>query len=134
MVDAAGSLDNMRSTSVASSRLEEIWPPLRHIRLEIWTTTGGIEIVAELLAIFFAEENPFPLGFIDRDCFLEDMRNGDGRSTKYCSKLLVNAICAISSVSTSFCSIQSHECCHMMAVMILKTKATDKGNSSLHML
>lgn len=63
-----------------------------------WTTVAGHEIVQDLVAIFLNEGHPFPLAFIDKDCFLTDMRAGIPSEAKSCSPLLVNAVCAVSCV------------------------------------
>lgn len=63
-----------------------------------WTAIAEESIVQELIEIFFAHDHPFPLGYIDKECFLSDMQAGNVHDAKYCSSALVNAICAICAV------------------------------------
>ncbi|KAI0409208.1 putative C6 transcription factor [Xylaria palmicola] len=62
-----------------------------------WTAVAGDGIVSELVSAWFKWDNAFLYPFIDRQCFLQDMRKGDPRTAKYCSPFLVNAICALRS-------------------------------------
>jgi len=67
-----------------------------------WTTVAGDGIVSHLISQFFELEHPFLISHVDREVFLEEMIEGDVSKAEFCSPLLVNAICALSSV----CSIQ----------------------------
>ncbi|KAI0104632.1 putative C6 transcription factor [Nemania sp. FL0031] len=62
-----------------------------------WTTVAGDGIVSELISSWFKWDDAFLYPFIDRDCFIQDIRVGDSTSAKYCSPFLVNAICALRS-------------------------------------
>ncbi|TRX95717.1 hypothetical protein FHL15_003271 [Xylaria flabelliformis] len=62
-----------------------------------WTTVAGDGIVSELISSWFKWDNAFLYSFIDRDCFMQDIRDGDPDSAVYCSPFLVNAICAFRS-------------------------------------
>jgi hypothetical protein len=64
-----------------------------------WTTVAGDGIVSELISAWFRWDNSFLYSFIDRECFVQDIRLDDSASAKYCSPFLVNAICAFRSVS-----------------------------------
>ena len=66
-----------------------------------WTTIAGDGIVSELINSFFAFENTFLLPAIDLEAFLQDMEKRNIGDAKYCSPLLVNALCALRSVSLS---------------------------------
>jgi hypothetical protein len=56
-----------------------------------WTSvTNDLAFVEELLALYFTWSHPFYVIF-SRECFYKDFRVG---REKYCSSLLVNAICA----------------------------------------
>lgn len=70
-----------------------------------WTLIAGDGIVSELVSMFFTVDQPFLLTFIDKACFLEDMRSQTVENAMFCSPLLVNAICA----SNSFASKSVHE-------------------------
>lgn len=69
------------------------------VRAKPWTLMAGDGIVSELISAFFAYDNVFYCPFVDRDCFLEDMKSEDSDQAMFCSPLLVNAICALRSVS-----------------------------------
>lgn len=64
-----------------------------------WTSVAGDGIVSSLISAFFKWDEPFAYAYIARDLFLRDMRRGVPPQAKYCSPLLVNALCAIRSVS-----------------------------------
>lgn len=64
-----------------------------------WTLVAGDGIVSDLISSFFQRDDAFFFPSIDRDAFLEDMRSNDPSKSKYCSPLLVNAICTSRSVS-----------------------------------
>lgn len=56
-----------------------------------WTTvTSDLAFVGDLLALYFNWSHPFYV-LLSRECFYKDFRSG---REKYCSPLLVNAICA----------------------------------------
>lgn len=66
-----------------------------------WTDVAGDGVVSELVSIFFAIEQPFIATYVDRRCFVEEMRAAKpGRDLDFCSPLLVDAICAYSAVSS----------------------------------
>jgi len=67
-----------------------------------WTSVAGDGIVSSLISAFFKWDEPFAFAYVVRDLFLRDMRHGVPSQAKYCSPLLVNAICAIRSVSIIF--------------------------------
>ncbi|KAH8200180.1 hypothetical protein TruAng_005628 [Truncatella angustata] len=46
------------------------------IQAQSWTLVAGDDIVSGLISSFFAWDDAFLLPFIDRDAFLDDMRNG----------------------------------------------------------
>lgn len=66
-----------------------------------WTVVTDKDTVAELIGIFFERDQSFLMPFIDRGVFLADMQAHTDRpqAGQFCSMLLVNAICAISSVT-----------------------------------
>jgi hypothetical protein len=64
-----------------------------------WTNVAGDGIVSELISSWFKWDNPFLYAFIDGECFLKDLREADPKKAFYCSPFLVNAICALRSVS-----------------------------------
>ncbi|OHW97528.1 C6 transcription factor [Colletotrichum incanum] len=62
-----------------------------------WTELADDAVVSELMAGFFQWDEPFLLVFVDEKSFLEDMRQCSPETARYCSPLLVNAICALRS-------------------------------------
>ncbi|KAI0451007.1 putative C6 transcription factor [Xylaria acuta] len=62
-----------------------------------WTSIAGDGIVSELISAWFKWDNAFLYPFVDRECFIQDIREGDPKSATYCSPFLVNAICALRS-------------------------------------
>lgn len=68
-----------------------------------WTNVSGARdgIVSELISTFFAYENIFFDPSVYQEVFIEEMHGRDIDQAKYCTPLLVNAICAQSSVSSS---------------------------------
>lgn len=71
------------------------------LRAQPWTALAGDGLVSELLSSFFAHENCYYLPFVDQERFVDDMEAGDVNHSEFCSPLLVNAICALRSVSLS---------------------------------
>ncbi|KAG5984191.1 hypothetical protein E4U54_006165 [Claviceps lovelessii] len=64
-----------------------------------WTAVAGDGLVSELISSFFTWDDAFFLPIIDREAFLADMRSGNVARAEYCSRFLVNAICASRCVS-----------------------------------
>jgi hypothetical protein len=64
-----------------------------------WTIVAGDGIVSELITEFFANDHLYFFPPIDRMAFLGDMQKADIENARYCSPLLVNAICAHRCVS-----------------------------------
>lgn len=64
-----------------------------------WTTVAGDGLVSDLITSFFMWDSTFYFSFVDMQRFLADMAQGCPEEAKYCSPLLVNAICCIRSVS-----------------------------------
>lgn len=67
-----------------------------------WTDVAGNGLVSELVSIFFDADQPFASAYVDRYCFLEDMASEPTDNVKFCSRALVNAICALAAVSDDF--------------------------------
>ncbi|KAK2931233.1 hypothetical protein FoTM2_008743 [Fusarium oxysporum f. sp. vasinfectum] len=59
-----------------------------------WTAVAGDGIVSELITDFFIWDNSYMFPVLDRVTFVDEMRAGDETEMKWCSPLLVNAICA----------------------------------------
>lgn len=74
-----------------------------HVRVPAkpWTDIACDGLVSELVSIFFDIEQPFVTTYVDKHCFLEDMRSEQVGNVRFCSPALVNAICAIGAVSPS---------------------------------
>ena len=63
-----------------------------------WTNVAGDGVVSELISAWFRWDDIFCYPYVDRECFLDDMRKGDPSHARYCSPFLVNALCAQRSV------------------------------------
>ena len=63
-----------------------------------WTSVAGDGIVSDLISAFFRWDDSFIYPFIDRALFFRDMKLAE-LGSRYCSPLLVNAICATRAVS-----------------------------------
>jgi len=66
---------------------------------ELWTDVAGKGIVSGLVSDFFANEEAYFFSAVHREAFLDDMKSPV--TARFCSPLLVNAICAVRSVSLS---------------------------------
>lgn len=86
-------LDSLDFSALSASDLK--------LRAQPWTALAGDGLVSELLSSFFAHENCYYLSFVDQERFVDDMEAGDVNHSEFCSPLLVNAICALRSVSLS---------------------------------
>jgi hypothetical protein len=64
-----------------------------------WTTVAGDGIVSELLSEYFTYENIFLFPAIHQEEFLRDINERNPKKARYCSSLLVNAMCAQRCVS-----------------------------------
>ncbi|KAF0329559.1 C6 transcription factor [Colletotrichum asianum] len=62
-----------------------------------WTAIADDGLVSELITDFFSWENASAFPAVDRDLFVADMRAANVKKAKYCSPILVNAICALRS-------------------------------------
>lgn len=63
-----------------------------------WTDVVGDGLFSELIADFFAWDNVYLFPSVDQDAFLQEMRKTNTTTSKYCTPLLVNAICSQRSV------------------------------------
>lgn len=81
----------------AIKKLDEAAMQKSHIKVAAkpWTAVGGDGLVSELVTIFFDTEQPFSTVYVDRFCFLEDMKTGKPEKARFCSPALVNSICAL---------------------------------------
>ncbi|KAK1974736.1 hypothetical protein LZ30DRAFT_607281 [Colletotrichum cereale] len=62
-----------------------------------WSEVADDGVVSDLVAGFFQWDGPFLIAFVDEEGFLEDMRKRSPETARYCSSVLVNAICALRS-------------------------------------
>ena len=76
-------------------------PRLKRVSAKRWTNVVCDEVLfADLLMVYFVIDHPF-WGFLDKDSFLDDLVAGRSR---FCSPLLVNAMCSLACVSTAECA------------------------------
>lgn len=63
-----------------------------------WTVVVDDGLVSELITEYFTWDHAYLLPSVDRDVFVDEMRSRDPLTARWCSPLLVNAICAQKSV------------------------------------
>ncbi|KAI0551528.1 putative C6 transcription factor [Xylaria curta] len=90
-----GDCDNL--TIVRNLELDAFGRSPMKIQAQPWTTVAGDGVVSELISSWFKWDNAFLYSFIDRECFMEDIHDGDPDNAVHCSPFLVNAICAFRS-------------------------------------
>jgi len=73
-----------------------------------WTTVARDSLVSELISSFFARDAIYFFANIEQEAFLADMKDNNPRAAKYCSPLLVNAICAHQSFFSGHAMIVGH--------------------------
>lgn len=67
-----------------------------------WTVVVGDGLVSELITNLFSLNGTYFYPIFNQTAFIEDMRSGNIDGPGYCTPLLVNAICAVESVSLPF--------------------------------
>ena len=76
---------------------------LRASRLKVparpWTNVAGDGLVSNLVSSFLDAEQPYSCPMLDPEAFISDMTAADVAKARYCSPLLVNAMCAVGAVS-----------------------------------
>lgn len=65
-----------------------------------WTIVAGDGLVSELITNLFHFNGTYLLPVLEKDVFIEDMKSGHVTGSRYCTPFLVNAICAVESVSS----------------------------------
>ncbi|KAL2264057.1 hypothetical protein VTK26DRAFT_2843 [Humicola hyalothermophila] len=83
---AEGELQKMDADALAASIIRVPARP--------WTAVVGDGLVSSLISAYFKWDNPMFNFWIDRQLFVRDMRSVDPTTAQYCSRFLVNAICA----------------------------------------
>ncbi|KAF4511812.1 hypothetical protein G6O67_001020 [Ophiocordyceps sinensis] len=63
-----------------------------------WTVVVDDGLVSELITEYFTWDHAYLLPSVDRDVFVDEMRSRDPLTARWCSPLLVNAICAQKSI------------------------------------
>jgi hypothetical protein len=71
-----------------------------------WTSVTGDGLISDLVSSFFKWDAPFIWSLIDRELFVRDMRHASLLSSQFCSPFLVNALCAMRSVSHAYLTFQ----------------------------
>lgn len=66
-----------------------------------WTTVAGDGLVSELVTNYFTWDGGYLFPSIDTEVFVNEMRTANPEKATWCSPLLVNAVCAQSSVGRS---------------------------------
>ncbi|GAW13360.1 hypothetical protein ANO14919_027440 [Xylariales sp. No.14919] len=89
--------DSDKFTTLRKLELDALEKSPIKIPARPWTTIAGDGIVSELISAWFKWDHSFLYPFIDRECFIREIRAAEPRGAKYCSPFLVNAICALRS-------------------------------------
>lgn len=89
-------LHDSRLAKINEKALEN--SPIR-VPAKPWTTVVDDGLVSELIADFFTWDNVSCFPAIEQTVFVDDMRAGSIKQAKWCSPVLVNAICAVRAVS-----------------------------------
>lgn len=89
-------LPDPRRTRIEADSLQETG-----VRLPArpWTSVAGDGVVSDVVSRFFDIDQPFYCVMVDHSAFVSDMRAADTVAARYCSPLLLNAICALGAVS-----------------------------------
>ncbi|WQF79439.1 Putative zn(2)Cys(6) fungal-type DNA-binding domain-containing protein [Colletotrichum destructivum] len=85
-------LHDSRLAKINEKALEN--SPIR-VPAKPWTTVVDDGLVSELIADFFIWDNVSCFPAIEQTVFVDDMRAGSIKQAKWCSPVLVNAICAV---------------------------------------
>jgi len=93
--EAVKALNDLDNSAFASSAIK--------VPAQPWTPLAGDGLVSELVSAFFTYDHRSRIPFIDQEYFLDDMQAGSIAKARYCSPLLVNAICALRCVSDNAC-------------------------------
>lgn len=92
-------LDAQSSTRLQAIDMRALANSALRVSARPWTMVAGDGAVSDLISSFFKWDDTFFFPFIDREAFIEDMRGNEPDTAKFCSPLLVNAICASRCVS-----------------------------------
>ncbi|KAH7156707.1 hypothetical protein EDB81DRAFT_398435 [Dactylonectria macrodidyma] len=88
---------NERSGNAQLSRLDlsSLYISAIKVHARPWTTVIDDGLLSELITNLFIWDSVYCFPCLDRVAFVEDMAAGDVQKAKWCSPLLVNAICAL---------------------------------------
>ncbi|TDZ32711.1 Nitrogen assimilation transcription factor nit-4 [Colletotrichum trifolii] len=89
--------DRVHDSRLAKLNEKAMEASLIRVPAKPWTAIADDGLVSELVTDFFSWENASTFPAIERDLFLSDMRAGNVKKAKWCSPILVNAICALRS-------------------------------------
>ncbi|XPS70319.1 hypothetical protein M3J09_002544 [Ascochyta lentis] len=106
----------IETLDAASARLS----PLK-LRARPWTTVAGDGVVSALISKFFIWDGSYMLPFIDRTCFVRDMKTGDVHS-EFCSPFLVSAICTLQHYSDDVRKINTVTGQHLQGDFFLEAR------------
>ncbi|KAJ0281155.1 hypothetical protein CBS470a_008456 [Colletotrichum nupharicola] len=98
-----------------------------------WTAIADDGLVSELITDFFSWENASAFPAVDRDLFVADMRAGNVKKAKYCSPILVNAICALRSVKRAkqFGAITGQDLARQFRDEVMQLVEKSQGRATL---
>ncbi|KAK1961154.1 hypothetical protein LY78DRAFT_618235 [Colletotrichum sublineola] len=87
--------DRAHDTRLAKLDERALQSSLIRVPAKPWTTVADDGLVSELVTDFFNWDNASCFPAIEQCLFIDDMRNGNVEQAKWCSPILVNAICAV---------------------------------------
>ncbi|KZL77418.1 C6 transcription factor [Colletotrichum tofieldiae] len=87
--------DRVHDSRLAKINEKALQNSLIRVPAKPWTTVADDGLVSELVTDFFSWENASCFPAIEQSLFVEDMRAGSIKRAKWCSPILVNAVCAI---------------------------------------
>ncbi|KAL0779974.1 hypothetical protein CaCOL14_004458 [Colletotrichum acutatum] len=87
--------DRVSDSRLAKLNERAMESSLLRVPAKPWTTVADDGIVSELITDFFSWDNASCFPAIEQNLFLEEMRSGNIKRAKWCSPILVNAMCAV---------------------------------------
>ncbi|EXF81369.1 hypothetical protein CFIO01_01031 [Colletotrichum fioriniae PJ7] len=87
--------DRVSDSRLAKLNEKAMENSLLRVPAKPWTTVADDGIVSELITDFFSWDNASCFPAVEQNLFLEDMRSGNIKRAKWCSPILVNAMCAV---------------------------------------
>ncbi|OLN86935.1 Nitrogen assimilation transcription factor nit-4-like protein 4 [Colletotrichum chlorophyti] len=97
LLPSPSSNDRIHDSRLAKLNEKALENSLIRVPAKPWTVVVDDGLVSELITDFFSWDNASCFPAIEQNMFLSDMRAGSLKQAKWCSPILVNAICAVRS-------------------------------------